>query len=237
LDKIQIIEKLFFSIVTYSYLILPLIFLLFVKKKRDAIIISIYGILFFLLLFISESIPRNSESVEIQKLFSSSYTLLEYLFFTAFLWTSIQNKKFRKIILILSGGFVVFQIIFYFNFQIDQRNVLDTVPIGIETILLFIFIFFFFYQFIKYTLNEYVYNHPCFWIAVGILIYLGGSFFFNILANDVSSEQIDKYWFLTYIAEIIKNILFTVALVMYLRRPREITKKETVPNLDFSFNE
>ena len=106
-----------------------------------------------------------------------------------------------------------------------------------ETILLFIFIFLFFYRFLKTAVDSYVYNQPCFWIAVGILIYLGGSFFFNILVNHLTFEQVDKYWFLTYIAETIKNILFAVALVMYLRQPRENSKKETVPNLDFSFNE
>jgi hypothetical protein len=42
---------------------------------------------------------------------------------------------------------------------------------------------------------------------------------------------------LTYIAETIKNILFGVALIMYLRKPRENAKQQTVPNLDFSFNE
>ncbi len=89
----------------------------------------------------------------------------------------------------------------------------------------------------KNTLNLYVYNIPTFWIAVGILIYLGGSFFFFILANHISQEQLLKYRFLTYIAETIKNILFAVALIMYLRQSRENTKKQTVPNLDFSFNE
>lgn len=82
-----------------------------------------------------------------------------------------------------------------------------------------------------------MYNNPGFWIAVGILIYLGGSFFFYILTNHIPREQIYKYKLLTYIAEIIKNILFAVALLMYLRKRPENDKKVKVPNLDFSLTD
>lgn len=193
-------------------------------------LIAVYGVLFFSLLTIGSQLPKDPV---LRKLFSSSYTLIEYLFFTFLLYLEIINKKFKRVILILSAGFTVF-IIFHYLTQPFRR--LDAVPIGIETILLLIYIFLFFYQFIKSTMDKYVYNHACFWIAVGILIYLGGSFFFNILVNHLSSQQVDSYWFLTYIAEIIKNILFTVALIMYIRQPREKPKKQVIPNLDFSLN-
>ena len=231
MDKIQSIEKLFFLIVTYSYLILPVLFLIFFRKTRNPIVIALYGIVFFILLVLSNSIPNNS--FQLQKLFSNLYTLLEYLFFSILILVEIKNIKTKKLILFLSVGFVVFQTIYFLTYHQPK---LDAVPIGVETILLFIFIFLFFYQFIKSSEPEFVYNHPCFWISVGILIYLGGTFFFNILANHISSEQIDKYWFLTYIADIIKNLLFALALFMYKRQPIINFKTEKIPDLDFNLH-
>jgi hypothetical protein len=193
------------------------------------LLIAVYGVLFFSLLTIGSQLPKDPA---LRKLFSNSYTLIEYLFFSTFLFLEIRTKKFRQIIILLSVIFVAF-LVFYFLTHPFKR--LDTVPIGIETILLLIYIFLFFYQFIKSTLDKYVYNHPCFWIAVGILIYLGVSFFFYLLANHISLEQAKIYW-LIYITEIIKNLLFAVALVMYIRQPREKPKKQVIPNLDFSLN-
>jgi hypothetical protein len=66
------------------------------------------------------------------------------------------------------------------------------------------------------------------------LIYLGGSFFFFILFEQLSPDQIADFGKLTYMAEIIKNILFTIALFVYTRFPFENSKKNSnsVPYLD-----
>ncbi len=110
---------------------------------------------------------------------------------------------------------------------------MDSVPVGIETILILIFIFFFFYEHFNDTKTEYIYHNYCFWVSVGILIYLGGSFFFYILANDLGKAERSNYWYLTWIAEIIKNILFSIALIMYARKPNSKTSQQpTVPYLD-----
>ena len=110
---------------------------------------------------------------------------------------------------------------------------LDSVPIGIETILVLVYIFFFFYEFSKRPTGNYIYNHYCFWIAVGILIYLGGSFFFYILFNHLNEEEINTFGNITYIAEVIKNVLFVTALFVYDKNPIRIKKEPTsVPYLD-----
>ncbi|MBK5269418.1 MAG: hypothetical protein JJE22_00260 [Bacteroidia bacterium] len=113
---------------------------------------------------------------------------------------------------------------------------LDTIPIGIETILILTYIIYFFYEFSKDTRNLYIYNHYCFWIAVGILIYLGGSFFFFILFNQLSNDQIATFGNITYLAEIIKNILFSLSIFIYQRYTLENTKEKTssLPYLDMT---
>ena len=141
--KIQIIEKLFYIIVTYSYLVLPLGLLLLRHKRKEIIPLSIglYGIICFILLFSYNYLPKED-----RKIFQIFYTFIEYSFFTFFLWKNIVNKKFRRFIIILSGLFLLFQVLNYFNAPLVR---LDSVPIGIETILILIYVLYFFYEFLK----------------------------------------------------------------------------------------
>lgn len=122
--------------------------------------------------------------------------------------------------------FTIFQIIYYF---LGKETKLDDIPVGIETILIFIYIFFFFYHHFN-TVDQYIYQNYCFWILLGILLYLGGSFFFNLLSNYLDR----KYWYITYIIETVKNILFFVGLIVFVINSDKanLDKKPNVPYLD-----
>ncbi len=227
--KIQAIEKLFYYIVTFSYLLLPLCFLLIGNKKKDAIpiVIALYGIICFCFLIAWKLyIPK-----EISHYFQTSYTYFEYAVFTYIFWVNLRKDKIRWLLIISSALFFVFQLFYVLN---TKAKGLDSVPIGIETILILIYIIYFFYTFSKRLSSFYIYNHYVFWIAVGILIYLGGSFFFFILFEQLSTDQIADFGILTYGAETIKNILFTLALFVYNRHPYENQKKNShsLPYLD-----
>lgn len=187
-------------------------------------IIGVYGLIIFFFLFV-ENIP-----VEYRKLYSFSYTYLEYLFFSAIFWFTFTNKRIKRFILIASLSFLAFLLIYY-SYNKIQR--LDSVPVGIETILIFIYIFLFFYQSSRNIQNLYIYNHYCFWIAAGIFIYLGGSFFYFILINHLNKDQIASFQDLTYVAEIIKNVLFGIAIFVYSKQPKaKASNSENVPLLD-----
>lgn len=230
MDKIQIIEKLFsyLDFVTFSYLIIPLGYLLIKGSKKDLIPIcmALYGLLCFSLLYVFEyHLPPS-----FQKYYYTFYTTFEYGVFAFIFFHNLEAKRFKKIVVFFSLAFLVFQVIYLFT---AKKVRLDSVPIGIETILVFIYIFFFFYEFSRKPSGNYIYNHYCFWIAVGILIYLGGSFFFYILFNHLNEDEIKTFGNLTYTAELIKNFLFTGALFVYHKNPQK-SKKEpsTVPYLD-----
>ena len=127
--------------------------------------------------------------------------------------------------------FVIFQTI-YLTFT-DKE--FDSVSIGIETILVFIFIFLFFYEYFIKVHSDYIYNHYCFWLAIGIMIYLSGSFFIYLLANHISAEQIHNFWYLSYIAESVKNILFTAGIFVYAHQISKLKiPNKNIPYLDFS---
>lgn len=218
MGKIQIIEELFLYLLYFSFLLLPLAFLLTIKSRNwISFLMACYGLLFFLLNYFYDELPK-----EYKKVYFPLYTYLEYILFATLLWANITNKKIKQFIVISSIGFGIFQIVYFLTTSLKR---LDTVPIGIETILIFLFIILFFYNFFQNSLTENIYSNYCFWISVGILIYLGGSFFLNILANHV--PNIIDYWYLTYIAETFKNILFSLSIFILAKTKFNSIKEKT----------
>jgi hypothetical protein len=230
LDKIQTIERLlFYRVVASSYLLLPL-GLLFMKGPRRGIFpvfIAIYGLLFSFLLFSYDFLPKG----EYRRTFQICYTFFEYSVFAFLFWLNIENLRFRRFIFFFSLLFLGFLIFYYFSATLIR---MDSIPVGIETILIFVYISYFFYETFKKNATFSINNHYCFWLCVGVLIYLGGSFFFYILINDLTEEQVTAFGNLTYVAEIIKNILFLIALLIYSKFPnRQMNKKQdSIPFLD-----
>jgi len=217
------------DIVTYSYVIFPLIFLLLRGKFKDRflLVLALYGLTFFSLIFFDGLIPLN-----IKKYYQAFYTFLEYSFFTYLIWLHIRNDKFKKFIIAVSILFIIFQFFFVSSTALKR---IDSIPIGIETILIFIFIFFYFFEFSKNTREIFIYNHYSFWVAVGIMIYLGGSFFFYILANHLDRDEANKLITMTWVAEIIKNLLFVLSIFLYKKHPKNnLEKLKDIPNLDMN---
>lgn len=229
MEKSKLIEKLFYYIVTCSYLLIPLAFLIFRAKKKDVIpvILCAYALVCFVSLVSHEYLPRGTA----RKIYQAVYTYTEYLFLAVIFWYTLKNKTIKKLILLLSAGFFIFQIL---HFRSSSLVRLDSVPIGIETILIFFYIVYFFYEFSKSLNAQYIYNHYCFWIAVGVLIYLGGSFFFYLSINQLNPDEVEKFGNMTYLAEIIKNVMFGLAVFIYTKHPIVSTNKKTnsVPFLD-----
>src|SRR5262249_8422141 len=119
---------------------------------------------------------------------------------------------------------------YFFN---PGRKKFDSIPIGIETILIFIFIFFFLYEQFRDLKAEPIYSNYFFWVSIGLFIYLGGTFFIYIMANEMSKEERMKYWFFTFIVEIIKNFLFALAVIVYAKSPKPKKINQSLPDLDF----
>ena len=140
MDQIQTIEKLFsYNTVVYSYLLLPVLALIFRNKMLSNIFLTllIYGTSCFFLLFYFHDLPK-----ELRGYYFTFYTFFEYSAFAALFYFNIKSKLFKKIIIISSLCFLIYQCVYLFTAKIQA---LDSVPIGIETILIFVFIFAFFY--------------------------------------------------------------------------------------------
>lgn len=232
MDKIQNIENLFYSILTYTYLLPPLLLLILwnkLKHEKGSFWVSFYALLFFFVVLFEDKLATDSFST---RLYYQSFTFFEYIFFTGIFLQVIKPPRVRMIIVILSIAFSVFQIIYFLT---ERFKRIDSIPIGIESILVLVYIFYFFYELLREPKGRHLSENYCFWFAIGILVYLSGSFFINILANNMERAEIVKYWFLTYIADIIKNLFLAVGLIVMARHsPNQEKVKKNLPYLDIN---
>jgi hypothetical protein len=182
-------------------------------------------VLIFIILSLHDYIPKK---YRILYHYQSWFTFVEYIAFALIFFYSIQSEGFKKLIIGLSTCFIIFQVIFTLTVK---STVLDSVPVGVETIVVFLFTFYFFYQEFKKE-NQLLIRNPMFWISIGIFFYLAGSFFFNILANHMTQEEIDNYWYYTYLFDIVKNICIVIGFVIY--KPKN--RMDALPYLDMDLN-
>jgi hypothetical protein len=225
----QTIENLFFYLANFSDVLIIIIFFIFLKKfKREKSLWFILLVSIFSLL-INYSIELELFSAHLG-LFYCLFTFFEYCFFTCFLYLNISNRKFKNLMLISSGLFITF-LIFYYYSQVIFTNV-DSVPIGIETILILIFSFYYLYEQMNDAANQFVYNKYPFWIISGFMVYLAGGFFIYVFANQVDRTTLDEFWFLTPVLYFIKNILFTVGIFIFIKQPKNPSTQKLRPYLN-----
>lgn len=161
-----------------------------------------------------------------------SFTFVEYAAFAFFIFYNIKNVLVKKIILFSIASFLLFVVFYQLNGRIRY---IDSVPIGIETILILVFSFYYFYEQMNSIDDSFIYHKYHFWIIVGMMIYLGGSFFIYVFANQVSREEaylLEQYWFLTYVFYIIKSILFIVGILTYVKQAKNPHPGKLYPYLN-----
>lgn len=210
-----------------SYL-LPVLLIVFYfrKSKKEFNLLGIYCICIFILnLFFDPIVDSLGRSYYI------IYTFIEYLTFAFIIWHSVEKNRLKKLIVSLSVLFVAFQVIYFFT---GQKKLFDSVPIGVETIFILVFIFFFFHEQLNGNNPTSISKNHFFWINIGILIYLSGTFFFYMLVNHLPVKQIQPYWYITYLFDIIKNVMLAIGIYIFMtsRKTDNLLSKK-IPHLDF----
>lgn len=93
-----------------------------------------------------------------------------------------------------------------------------------------IFIIYYFYSQLKNVSKQNIYEFFSFWVVMGILFYIGFTFFFNILVNNLDPGHFNTYYSYSFLGDIIKNIFFSIAVFFAINKKKE--PNTTIPNLD-----
>ncbi|MFL5745241.1 MAG: hypothetical protein ACJ751_11275 [Niastella sp.] len=142
------------------------------------------------------------------KLFLSTYTLVEFFLFSYFIWLIIEGRMFKKVIATVSTLFIIFICYYFFT---TKWNFFDSVPVACESILIFTFSLYYLFEQINKPRVLFIYNTSMFWVILGFLVYLAGSFFIYTFVDEIDSRDIGKFWFITFIFNTIKNLFFSIA--------------------------
>lgn len=221
------IEDLFYLLVFLSDIIILVLFFFFYKRLRKKTVFKIictYCIIDFLTNFTIEFFPFNGVSI-----LYSYFTLAEYLLFSFCIYSITASKKFRKFIIFCSVLFSLFLIIYTHTSSVRS---IDSIPIGIETIFILIYSFHYLYEEMNEINNTFIHQKFSFWIVCGIMIYLAGSFFIYVFANQIDRETLNNYWFLTNAFYVIKNILFALGILTYVKQTKNPRPEKLYPYLN-----
>jgi hypothetical protein len=197
-----------------------------VKREKVFIAITLYCLLESVLNLTSKYVGL---SFALTQYIWASFTFIEYLTFTLVIWASIKNGTIKTVIAYTSVAFILFTTIY--NFATNFRSI-DSIPIGVETILILVFCFYYLYEQMNDTVSLFIYSKYQFWIVVGIMIYLAGSFFIFILGNVLDERLLVEYWFVTNIFYTIMISLFGISFFVYDKANKTTVHKNLRPYLN-----
>jgi hypothetical protein len=223
------IESLFILIGTLSDL-LPLLlicgFLKICSKELVLKVLAISSIVFFLLN--SSHYFLDSQTREFIYPF---FTVCEFTFFAFFLHAQLKSKRVKTLIFLATILFILFAFAEVFIIRLSG---LDSVLIGVESIIIIVFSFYYLYEQMNDVSEQFIYNKYHFWITVGLMIYLGGSFFIYLFANQVDKQVLQQWWVITVFLYMVKNIFYLIGISIYIKQNRNKpkTKHTYYPSLN-----
>jgi hypothetical protein len=186
-----------------------LVFFLFYKRNRSLWVKVLF--LYVIFSFLVDTLLLRLDTVSHRTIIYnvlSAFTLIEYSVFAYVLYSIIDNRIFRAIILASSAVFFVFAI---FYFLTVKNNTFDSLPASIESILIVAFSIFYLFDQMSKPQVIFIYQEPNFWFVVGFIIYFSGTLFLFIQASNLTKEVRDNFWKINLFSNIIKNILFAIA--------------------------
>jgi len=232
--KSKVIEDLFSYISEYADFIPLILFIVFISKLK--LEKSLWVIFVYCLVSILGDFFINSKPVSpgLLRYYNSFYTFFEYFSFALFIWLGIQRPPFKKVIMWVSISFFVFLAVYFVSAKYSR---LDSIPIGLETLLILIFSFYFLFELTNNSKDTFIHYNFRFWVVIGMIIYLSGSFFIYLYANQLSTTEGKKFGILIDFFYILKNIFFAIAIFIFYKHPnRKLNSQSTIPHLDLDIS-
>lgn len=159
---------------------------------------------------IDERFPNSQPAVY------AIFTIIEYCFFSFYLYQLLRNGVFKNILIYSSCFFLL--IAFYNLYTIisnrQANNLIDTIPVSTSALILIIFSILYLFEEIQSPKIGFVYENPAFWVTVGIMIYFSGTFFLFLQYSDLSISDKRNFWTINLICVILKNIFITVSFLL-----------------------
>ena len=142
------------------------------------------------------------------------FTVAEFSFFCLFYYYILPIGLIKRSVFYIWLLFFLFAIIDFF--LINNMDAFDSITVGVESILIILMCIYYLVGQIRSSNSFLIYSTTNFWIIITFLIYMSGTFFLYIMAenmlNDKSFQK--QYVVINAAFNILKNILLSVSMLM-----------------------
>ena len=136
------------------------------------------------------------------------FTIVEYSIISLFLFKLIESRQFKNVIKL---GSIFFLLAGVLDIYTSSFTDFDSLPSGLESILILAYCLFFIYE--RITATSFSFNGTV-WISTGFILFFSGTFFLFILSqnNFKDNSFILTYGYIVAIFSIIKNLFITIGV-------------------------
>lgn len=150
------------------------------------------------------------------------YRLIEFLSYLIIYWIFWQKDKSNTIFISLGLAYILF---FVSELSAHNYKHLNSYSITLASLVFIFFSVRYFYFLLRDLPTDKIQRLPMFWINTGVLIYFAGGLFLFAMRNyliEAFHDNQTMYWSFHNFLNIVKNLLFAVALWQDLRKPKPI---------------
>lgn len=148
----------------------------------------VYCIVHVLLVSLGVIAVYQFHKKELYNTFLRLHLFFEFSILSYFFYLVIHNTLVKRIIL---GVFVFFVIANAFYFKSEEFSGLTQIPTLFEFLFFISCIIYFFFESVFLIDNSSAYSSIAFWLAVGLLIYFCGEFFYMLLVENSKNAPIE----------------------------------------------
>ena len=198
----------------FSHL-LPLVFFLLFKKNSHE---KTLRVIFFYILYciINEVLGYYLHQIHFENTFIpfAVFTVVEFTFFCLFYHYAVTPGLMKKAILPIWICFLIFALIDFF--LVNDMKGFDSITSGVGSILIILMCIYYLIEQIRGSNDLLVYSTTNFWVIITFLIYMSGTFFLYIMAENMINNIIflRQYSIINSSFNILKNILLSIAMLM-----------------------
>ncbi len=199
------------TISIFSPLIPLILFLIFCTNKKTKI--ELWVIFFYILeTFILDLVQRltrwgRANHFEIFGVLE----IVEFIVFVYFFYLAIGSRAIKKWMLIASVLILALLVITFAN---SEKTNFNSITASVESIAIIGLSIIFLFEQINKPPDFSIYGSANFWVVLSILIYMSSTLFLFIIANNLSDEEISKYWIINNISNTVSSITFGIAFLV-----------------------
>lgn len=185
-------------------------FLLFCFKcnKRGLWVIFLYSLLsFFFDVFLYSSRWAFNNKYLVWNIFA----ILEYCLLSYFFYLIIKIRAIRLLIFLFSAIYLAIFCLFVSSSDDHFNSVLSALS---SVFMLFLSLTFFVIA-MKPSQEPVNLFSPIFLIVIALLLYVASTLFLYIIANRLTTKEMEQYWGINHVSNILTNLIFAAAFLLY----------------------